>query len=198
MPSERMQRQIDRLLDQAEAAAAEENWTRVADCARKALAVDPGNEDATGFLSMVEGQGGAPSSSTSQSAPPATPSAPPLPASFAGGRYAVRRFLGEGGRKRVYLAHDEKLKRDVAVAVIKTEGLDTQGLSRVNREAQSMAKLGDQPNIVTIFDVGDDNGQPYIVSQYMSGGAVDTLELPLPIERTLDREGRLPRAGARA
>jgi predicted ATPase/class 3 adenylate cyclase len=108
-----------------------------------------------------------------------------LPASFAAGRYSVRRFLGEGGRKRVYLAHDEKLKRDVAVAVIKTDGLDAQGLSRVNREAEAMAKLGDQPNIVTIFDVGDDTGQPYIVSQYMSGGAVDSLELPLPVERTL-------------
>jgi serine/threonine-protein kinase len=103
----------------------------------------------------------------------------------------VRRFLGEGGRKRVYLAHDERLKRDVAVAVIKTDGLDAQGLSRVNREAQAMAQLGDHPNIVTIHDVGEDKSadgqrQPYIVSQYMSGGAVDTLELPLPIERTLD------------
>jgi class 3 adenylate cyclase/tetratricopeptide (TPR) repeat protein len=98
----------------------------------------------------------------------------------------VRRFLGEGGRKRVYLAHDEKLKRDVAVAVIKTDGLDTQGRSRVSREAQAMAKLGDQPNVVTIFDVGEDGDTPYIVSQYMSGGAVDTLELPLPVERTLE------------
>ncbi|MEE8346319.1 MAG: zinc-ribbon domain-containing protein, partial [Dehalococcoidia bacterium] len=49
---------------------------------------------------------------------------PALPASFAGGRYQVKRFLGEGGRKRVYLAHDSKLDRDVAIAVIKTEGLD--------------------------------------------------------------------------
>ena len=48
---------------------------------------------------------------------------PTLPASFAGGRYQVQRFLGEGGRKRVYLAHDTKLDRDVAIAVIKTEGL---------------------------------------------------------------------------
>jgi class 3 adenylate cyclase/Cdc6-like AAA superfamily ATPase len=98
----------------------------------------------------------------------------------------VRRFLGEGGRKRVYLAHDERLKRDVAVAVIKTDGLDAQGLSRVHREAQAMAKLGDHPHIVTIHDVGDDNGQPYIVSQFMSGGAVDALEQPIALERTLE------------
>ncbi|MEX2158463.1 MAG: protein kinase [Dehalococcoidia bacterium] len=112
--------------------------------------------------------------------------AQPLPASLGDGRYAVRRFLGEGGRKRVYLAHDERLKRDVAVAVIKTEGLDEQGLARVQREAQAMAQLGDHANIVTIHDVGDDNGQPYIVSQYMSGGAVDSLALPLPVESTLE------------
>ena len=119
--------------------------------------------------------------------PPPTPKpAPALPASFAGGRYAVKGFLGEGGRKRVYLAHDTKLDRDVAVAVIKTEGLDAAGLSRVQREAQAMGRLGDHPNIVTIHDVGDDAGQPYIVSQYMSGGAVDGLGLPLPAERTLD------------
>src|SRR5438093_6094110 len=63
-----------------------------------------------------------------------TPSpSPALPASFADGRYTVKGFLGEGGRKRVYLAHDTKLDRDVAVAVIKTDGLDEAGLSRVRR-----------------------------------------------------------------
>ena len=51
---------------------------------------------------------------------------PALPASFAGGRYQVQRFLGEGGRKRVYLAHDSKLDRDVAIAVIKKQNLQRQ------------------------------------------------------------------------
>ena len=86
----------------------------------------------------------------------------------------------------MYLAHDGRLDREVAIAVIKTEGLDEQGLARVQREAQAMAKLGDHANVVTIHDVGEDAGQPYIVSQYMSGGAVDSLALPLPIERTLE------------
>jgi hypothetical protein len=95
---------------------------------------------------------------------------PALPSSFAGGRYDVKRFLGEGGRKRVYLAHDDRLDRDVAVAIIKTEGLDEAGLSRVKREAQAMGRLGDHPHIVTIHDIGEDGSQPYIVSQYMSGG----------------------------
>jgi len=118
-------------------------------------------------------------------APTPAPS-PALPASFAGGRYAVKSFLGEGGRKRVYLAHDSKLDRDVALAVIKTEGLDEAGLSRVKREAQAMGRLGDHPHIVIIHDVGDESGQPYIVSQYMAGGAVDALEHPIALERTLE------------
>ena len=115
---------------------------------------------------------------------------PVLPGTFAAGRYLVQRFLGEGGRKRVYLAHDTKLDRDVAFALIKTEGLDADGVARVQREAQAMG-LGDHPHIVTIHDVGEEDGpdgqsQPYIVSQYMAGGAVDALEHPIPLERTLE------------
>jgi class 3 adenylate cyclase len=100
---------------------------------------------------------------------------PALPTSFAGGRYQVKRFLGEGGRKRVYLAHDTRLDRDVAIAAIKTEGLDEGGLARVRREAQAMGRLGDHPHIVTVFDIGEENGQPYIVSQYMAGGDLEGL-----------------------
>jgi len=112
-----------------------------------------------------------------------------LPASVAAGRYEVKSFLGEGGRKRVYLARDTRLGRDVAVAMIKTEGLDSDGLERVQREAQSMAQLGDHPNIVTVHDIGEENSQPYIVSQYMAGGELG--------DRLDDAEGRrLELAGA--
>src|SRR6266581_4188723 len=106
-----------------------------------------------------------------------------LPQSFTDGRYQVKRFLGEGGRKRVYLAHDSKLDRDVAVAVIKTDGLDEAGLSRVKREAQAMGRLGDHPHIVTVFDIGEDAAQPYIVSQYMGGGDLDGLLSKTPDRR---------------
>src|SRR5438034_3595939 len=102
-----------------------------------------------------------------------TPPAPSLPSSFAANRYTVKSFLGEGGRKRVYLAHDSKLDRDVAIAVIKTEGLDAGGLVRVRREAQAMGRLGDHPHVVVVHDVGEDEGQPYIVSRYMAGGSVE-------------------------
>ena len=57
---------------------------------------------------------------------PTAPTAPASdqPTSFANGRYQVKRFLGEGGKKKVYLAHDTLLDREVAFALIKTEGLD--------------------------------------------------------------------------
>jgi eukaryotic-like serine/threonine-protein kinase len=107
------------------------------------------------------------------SSQPKPPTAPPLPTAFAAGRYAVRAFLGEGAKKRVYLAHDTRLDRDVAFALIKTDGLDADGIVRVRREAQAMGRLGDHAHIVTIFDTGDEGGAPFIVSQYRAGGSVE-------------------------
>jgi double zinc ribbon protein/protein kinase-like protein len=102
--------------------------------------------------------------------------APGLPRSFGAGRYEVSRFLGEGGRKRVYQAYDRALDREVALATVKTEDLDAAGLERVRREAQAMGRLGDHPHIVTVYDIGDEDGRgPFIVSQYMPGGSVDDL-----------------------
>ncbi len=118
-------------------------------------------------------------------APPPKLPPPVVPAAFASGRYAVQRLLGEGSRKRVYLAHDTRLDRDVAFALIKTEGLDESGLARVRREAQAMGRLGDHPHIVTVHDIGDEDHRPYIVSQFMPGGSVDEL-----LQRT--EQHRLP------
>ena len=114
----------------------------------------------------------------------------PAPVSFASGRYEVRRFLGEGGLKRVYQAYDRALDRDVAVATIKTEDLDAAGLERVRREAQAMGRLGNHPHIVTVYDIGEEDGRPFIVSQYMPGGSVDGLleaaaEHRLPVEEAI-------------
>jgi serine/threonine protein kinase len=87
------------------------------------------------------------------------------PRPFAGGRYDVRRFLGEGGKKRVYLAHDTRLDRDVALALIRAEGLDDVGGERITREAQAMGRLGAHPRVVTIFEIGDEGGAPYVVTE---------------------------------
>src|SRR5262249_10993559 len=107
--------------------------------------------------------------------PQAPAAGPVLPTGFAGGRYVVKRFIGEGWKKRVYLAHDTRLERDVALAVVRTDGLDQAGLGRVRREARAMGRLGDHPHVVTVYDVGEEAGQLYIVSQYMAGGSVEDL-----------------------
>ncbi|MFQ6030094.1 MAG: serine/threonine-protein kinase PknK, partial [Dehalococcoidia bacterium] len=85
----------------------------------------------------------------------------------------VKRFLGEGGKKKVYLAHDSLLDRDVAFALIKTEGLDEVSRTRITREAQAMGRLGSHPHIVTVFDLGEHEGQPYMVTELMGGGDVE-------------------------
>ena len=105
------------------------------------------------------------------------------PTSFADGRYQVKKLLGEGGKKKVYLAHDTLLDRDVAFALIKTEKLDEASRTRITREAQAMGRLGDHPHIVTVYDFGDHDGQPYMVLPLLSGGDVEGLIEKAPEHR---------------
>ncbi len=93
----------------------------------------------------------------------------PLP-SVAGGRYVAERLLGEGGSKRVYLAEDTTLHRQVALAVIQPARLDETVRPRILREARTMAGLGSHPHVVTVHDLGEDDGQLYVVSEYLPGG----------------------------
>ncbi len=188
MPSERVQRQIDRLLDEMEQAASDGAWDAARARATDVLAMDSENEDAKAFLAVAERRLGE-SSGDRASRPSPPPPEPATPSSFAGGRYEVRGFLGEGGKKRVFLAHDTLLDRDVAFALVRTEGLDDAGRQRVQREAQAMGRLGDHPNIVPVLDLGQEDGQPYLVSQYMAGGDVEELlraDEGVPLERTLE------------
>jgi len=60
----------------------------------------------------------------------------------------------------------------VAFALIKTEGLDEVSRTRITREAQDMGRLGSHPHIVTVFDLGDHEGQPYMVTELMGCGDV--------------------------
>ena len=130
--------------------------------------------------------------------PDSTVAGTPAPAiTFGGGRYVVRRLLGEGGQKIVYLAHDAQLDRDVAIALLKIEGLDALGIARVQREAQAMARL-DHPNVVTLYDIGEDGGRPFFVCQYIAGGdlrgALREAGSPLSLGRTLSIAEDLCRA----
>ena len=88
------------------------------------------------------------------------------------GRFRVRRFLGQGGRKRVYLSTDTVSGDEVAVALYDTEGVGASILARARREAEAMRKLGDHPRVVTVLDTGEEDGNPFIVSRYMPGGDV--------------------------
>ena len=103
MPSERMQRRIERLLDEAEVPADQHDWTLVDERVRMVLRLDAANFDAKALAAMVEEA----DSLTRVSEPPShsagdgaasTATAEPLPASFVSGRYTVQAFLGEGGR----------------------------------------------------------------------------------------------------
>ena len=152
---------------------------------------------------MAEANLGAASASTpaatgaSMPAPASETSAPAaIPDSFAAGRYHVRKFLGEGGKKRVFLAHDALLDRDVAFALIKTEGLDATGRERIVREAQAMGRMGTHPHLVTIFEIGEEapsgggESAPYVVTELMGGGDVEGLleqaDGALPLARSLE------------
>ncbi len=156
MATDRTQRQINRLLDEAEEAFTEHNWDRVRDTASSALLLDPENRDAINFLAAADrALGGLATPTPSSGITTPAPQEADQPTSFASGRYEVKRFLGEGGKKKVYLAHDTTLDRDVAFALIKTEGLDEISRTRINREAQAMGRLGSLTHIVTVFYLWD-------------------------------------------
>jgi serine/threonine protein kinase len=108
-------------------------------------------------------------------------SAPTTP--FASGRYTVDRLLGRGGMASVYLAHDGELERPVAIKVLSEQyALDDEFAGRFRREAQTAAKLA-HPNIVQVFDTGEDEGRLFIVMEYVEGEGLDEV---------LGRDGRLP------
>ncbi len=194
MARDRIQRRIDRLLDQTEEEADQENWERVHQLAEQILAFAPDNIDAKSFQEaakrVLSSQRGFSHVQTDERAVSKTPS-PVQPTSFANGRYEVKRFLGEGGKKKVYLAQDTLLDREVAFALIKTEGLDEVSRTRITREAQAMGRLGSHPHIVTVFDLGQEADQPYMVTELMGGGDVegvieDATEHRLPLEQAIE------------
>ena len=130
---------------------------------------------ATSEVPATATTGSSPASSSASppaSAIPTATQAPEPGTSFASGRYRIERLLGEGAKKRVYLARDTLIDREVALALVKGEGLDEGGRLRVRREAQAMGQLGDHANVVTVYDVGQEGDQLYIVTQYMSSRVV--------------------------
>jgi len=84
------------------------------------------------------------------------------------GRYEIQRKLGRGGMGAVYVAHDPVLGRMVAIKMFSSDVDVPDASERFWREARSAALLS-HPNIVTIYDFGEVDGQPYIVMEYVPG-----------------------------
>ena len=111
----------------------------------------------------------------------------PRSASQTIGRYQIQRTLGVGGMGAVYLARDPVIDRLLAIKLMR-EGVDTPEVrERFMREARSAGRLR-HPNIVTIFDVGEHDGQPFIAMEYIEGRTLADLirhQAAVPLTRRL-------------
>jgi serine/threonine protein kinase len=87
-------------------------------------------------------------------------------------RYEIIAEQGRGGMATVYRAYDPSFDREVAVKILPREFLhDPQFHDRFQREIKTIAQL-EHPAIVPVYDVGEENGQPYFVMRYMTGGSL--------------------------
>jgi Protein kinase domain len=116
------------------------------------------------------------------------------------GRYRIKRFLGEGDRKRTYLADDTVFPREVALALIKP-GAALSDPEGTRREAEALALAGRNDNVVTFHDSGTAEGTEYLVFDYLSGGTLrkylaEQAEAgkQLPVEEVMRLGRRLARA----
>lgn len=112
----------------------------------------------------------------------------PRPGKTIASRYQILHSLGVGGFGQVWLARDEELHVEVALKQIRMPGsaLDVEQLQRVTRalrEAQYAARLRDHPHVVTVHDVLEHEGEPWIVMQFVDGHSLAEM---------LRRDGRLP------
>lgn len=90
-------------------------------------------------------------------------------------RYQIIRTIGEGGMANVYLAHDLILDRNVAVKILRGDLADDEKfVRRFQREAIAASSLS-HPNIVEMYDVGEDEGKYYIVMEYVEGKTLKNL-----------------------
>ncbi len=108
------------------------------------------------------------------------------------GRYRVIREVGRGAMGVVYLARDDRIGRDVAIKSLLlapglSEGARQHFSERFEREARAAGRLS-HPNIVTVHDVGEEEGAPYIAMEYLEGATLTELagQGPLSIKQATD------------
>lgn len=103
-----------------------------------------------------------------------------------GGRYAIESKIARGGMADVFLARDQLLDRPVALKVLFPElSVDPSFVERFRREAQNAARLS-HPNIVSVYDWGEDGNAYFIVMEYVSGRTLSTMlrdDGPVPVNR---------------
>ena len=115
------------------------------------------------------------------------------------GRYQIREIIGEGAMACVYKAYDPEINRPLAIKLLKAQlRLDGEYHGRFLREAKGAGVLS-HPNIVTVFDVGEDQGHPYIAMELVEGQTLaealkanqpmstkDIVEIAIQLTRALD------------
>jgi eukaryotic-like serine/threonine-protein kinase len=104
------------------------------------------------------------------------------------GPYEIQSALGAGGMGEVYRARDTRLGRDVAIKILpESFARDTDRLHRFEQEARAVAALS-HPNILAIFDTGQNNGSPFLVSELLEGETLRTIldRGTLPQRKTID------------
>ena len=85
------------------------------------------------------------------------------------GPYEIQSLIGAGGMGEVYRAKDARLDRTVAIKVLPASfSADPDRMQRFAQEARAAAALN-HPNILSIFDIGDEKGSPYVVSELLEG-----------------------------
>ena len=99
------------------------------------------------------------------------------------GKYIIEDVLGRGGMGTVYKARDPRMGRLVAIKTLTGNSRDENTLKRFYREAEKTGRLK-HANIITIYDLGEEGGHPYIVMEFVEGRALDTIirdpnDLPL-------------------
>jgi Tol biopolymer transport system component len=116
------------------------------------------------------------------------------------GPYEIQSLVGAGGMGEVYRAHDSRLDRTVAIKVLPASfSADRERLQRFAQEARAAAALN-HPNILSIFDIGEEQGAPYVVSELLEGETLgERLRTgALPIRRVIDYATQVARGLAAA
>src|SRR5271156_2781205 len=116
------------------------------------------------------------------------------------GPYEIQSLIGAGGMGEVYRAHDSRLDRTVAIKVLPASfSADRERLPRFSQETRAAAALN-HPNILSIFDIGEERGAPYVVSELLEGETLrERLRTgALPIRRVIDYAMQVARGLAAA